>query len=239
MLYHGAIVEDEAEVRSYLNETLTEALSALGCPIRFDVYPSGQRFLTVVQEHYHYDVVFLDIEMPEMDGIELCRHIRQVSPEALVIFISNHASLVFQTFEVQPFRFIRKSQYRQMLPDLARSVAERLEARQHNTVVITETSSGDLYSFDLQKLLYVESQRKECLFVTEQETTAVRCPLKLVEQQLPNASFLKPHRSYLVNCAHVFHITRSSIILTNRQEIPIGRGHLDEVRQQFLSYSMR
>ncbi len=239
MTFHGAIVEDDDSIRSYLQKSLTEALAGCGCDMEFDCYSSGQQFLNVYQEHYHYAAIFLDIEMPGIDGIEVCRQIRQISPEALVIFISGHSSLVFQTFEVQPFRFVRKSHYQQLLPDLAGAVAQQLRGRQHKNLVISEASSGDLYSFHLPDLLYIEAQRKDCLFVTTTGSTAIRCLLKTAEQQLEGQSFLKPHRSYLVNCAHIFHISKTGILLLNRQEIPISRGRADEIRQQFLSYTMR
>ena len=121
-MYQAAIVEDE---EIFLNSTkflLAETFAAKNASVAFDFFLSGDEFLPMIEQHFHYDCIFLDIEMPGIDGLSLCRRIREVSPDALVVFISNKESLVFQTFEVQPFRFIRKSELKEMAAPLVGSI---------------------------------------------------------------------------------------------------------------------
>lgn len=238
-MYQAAIVEDEAQIRSYLKDTLCRSFKEQQIDVAFDTFASGEKFLSMFNQHYHFDMIFLDIEMPGMDGINICRQIREIAPDALVIFISNKEELVFQTFEVQPFRFIRKSEYAKQLPALVNAIVDRLSTLNTYMMRILEPSSGDLFSFDVNKILYVEAQRKDCLIVTTTGELTIRCKLMDIAIKLADFGFLKPHRSYLVNCQYIFYIGKTSLQLTNKEEIPISRGKVGEIKQAFLSYTTK
>ncbi len=109
-MFQAAIVEDEEVFLKRTRELLANTFKEKNVDVAFDFFMSGEELLPMIEQHFHYDIIFLDIEMPGMDGISVCRRIKEIAPDALVVFISNKESLVFQTFEVQPFRFIRKSE---------------------------------------------------------------------------------------------------------------------------------
>lgn len=238
-MYKAALVEDEQEIRSFLSKTLTEQFQKQGVSVAIDSFSSGERFLTVFQEHYHYDMIFLDIEMEGMDGIEVCRQIRAMTHNALVVFISNKESLVFQTFEVQPFRFIRKSHYLEALPRLVDALTEQLNSLAPDLIQICEPFTGDIYSFDASQLRYVEAQRKYCRIVAADSEVMVQCPFKTLEELLLPRQFVKTHRSYLVNLRHIFRIGKTFLTLTDQTEIPVSRSQMDTVRQQLLRFTMK
>ncbi len=238
-MYQAAIVEDEAQVRSYLQSSLISAFHERSIQMGFDSFAGGEGFLSMVQEHFHYDVIFLDIEMPGLDGISICKRVREIAPDALVVFISNKEELVFQTFEVQPFRFIRKSEYDKQLPALADAIARKLQELHPQILRITEAASGDIYSFDIKKILYVEAQRKYCRIVTTTDEVLIRCKLMDLEAKLPKDMFLKPHRSYLVNCMFIYYIGKTALVLTTHEEIALSRNKIEEVKAQFLAYTVQ
>lgn len=203
----------------------------------FDTFSSGTGFLKMFDEHYHNDIIFLDIEMPEIDGIEVCRRIREIMPDSMVVFISGREELVFQTFEVQPYRFIKKKDFQEMLPALTEAVIEKWKQDKGTLLRLEEAGSGDLYSFSLSQILYIEAQRKDCLIVTTTGSFTFRCKFMDLEKKLTPYFFIKIHRSYLVNCRHIFMIGKNDVTLTDSTNLPISRGKTDEVRQQYLAYS--
>lgn len=236
-MYKAAVVEDEQDVMEYIINTLSEGFQKKNLSVSFDGFLSGGRFLREFEKHHHYDMIFLDIEMPEIDGIEVCRKIRAISPGCLVVFISNKEELVFQTFEVQPFRFIRKNEFHKMLPSLIDALEAKLRESGRNILRISEPATGDVYSFDVSQILYIEAQRKDCCINTSSGKTVIRCQFSFLEELLTPYRFIKTHRSYLVNSHHIFYIGRNHLVLTNKEEIPISRGKIDEVKKKFLLYN--
>ena len=102
---------------------------------------------------------------------------------------------------------------------------------------LQENGSNDLYSFSIPHILYIEAQRKDCLIVTTEGTCVFRCRLMELEEKLADCHFIKIHRSYLVNCMHIFRIGKSFVQLTNGTELPISRGKTEEIKQLFLQYN--
>ncbi|SDB34050.1 LytTR family DNA-binding domain-containing protein [Butyrivibrio sp. INlla16] len=237
-MYQAAIVEDEEVLLKSTKELLATTFNEKNVDVAFDFFMSGAEFLPMIEQHFHYDIIFLDIEMPGMDGITVCRRIREIAPDALVVFISNKEALVFQTFEVQPFRFIRKSELSQMAPSLVSSIITELEKRKQQIIKIEEPSGGDVYSFDVRTILYVEAQRKECIVVTDGGMTTIRSKLMSLESALENCNFIKIHRSFLVNMSAITRIQKDSVLLKNGHELPLSRNLRETVKQAFLNHSM-
>ena len=236
-MYQAAIVEDEQEILRYMQARLAKEFEIRSLSVAFDSFSGGERFLAMLREHYHYDMVFLDIEMPGIDGISVCRRIREIAPETLVVFISNKEELVFQTFEVQPFRFIRKSQFDVLASSLADNISEELSRRNPRQLTIVETPSGDVYSFDIQTIRYIEAQGKNCRIVTGSTDTLIRCRLMDLEAQLDGQRFLRPPQSLLVNCRYIVHIGKNEIVLTDHGTVPVSRGKQEEIKQKFLQFT--
>ena len=237
-MYQAAIVDDELDILNSTKALLADEFAKCNTAVAFDFFTDSEDFLSMFESHFNYDIIFLDIEMPNIDGISVCRKIRQLSKDALVIFISNKEELVFQTFEVQPFRFIRKSELKELCPSLVDSIINELKRRSPQTFTIIENNGGDVLSFDARNIIYVEAQRKECKIVTTSGDSTVKMKLMDLEEKLESFHFVRIHRSFLVNMDYIFRITKNSIILTSGEELPISRGSSDTLKQLFINYSM-
>ena len=237
-MYQAAIVEDEELFLRNTKSLLADTFASRKVPVAFDFFLSGTEFLPMIEQHFHYDMIFLDIEMPEIDGISVCRRIRQIAPDALVVFISNKESLVFQTFEVQPFRFIRKSELKELVAPLVDSIISELSRRDQKIIRFEEPGSGDVFSFDISKIKYVEAQRKECLIHTKEGSKSIRIKFMNLEEMLQKYNFIKIHRSFLVNIDEISQIKKESVQLLSGDELPLSRSLREQVKQEFLNHSM-
>lgn len=235
-MMQAAIVEDNKQMGEMIRDALIRTFEQKQAPVAFDVFSEGSAFLSMFEQHYHYDFIFLDIEMPKLDGFEVCRRVRARKPDALVVFISSREELVFQSFEVQPFRFIRKSHLQESLNSLTDALLAEISHRQSRLIQVTEPVSGDIYSFDVNQILYIEAQRKLCRIVCQDHDTLVHCKFMELQELLKEEAFLQIHRSFLVNCKYIFHIGKTNVILTNREEVPLSRNRADEIRSAYLAY---
>lgn len=238
-MFLAAICEDEKDIASYIEKTLANEFGKYNIQVEFDIFNNGNKLLEMIDQHYHFDMVFMDIEMPEIDGISICRQIRKANEDSLVVFISNKDELVFSTFEVQPFRFVRKSHYDNILPDLVTALLAELERRNPTNIQIVEPRSKDIFSFDINKIKYVEAQGKNCTIHSTTNTTDIKISLSDIEALLDKYEFIKPHRSYLVNYKFISSIKKANIELTDGELIPISRNRIDAVKHEFILYTNR
>ena len=175
--------------------------------------------------------------MPEIDGIELARRIRHLQEDVLFIFISNKEELVFQTFEVQPFRFIRKNHFQEELESLIHAIHHHFKKIDSPSVHLTIDSSHRLYSFNPLELVYIEVIGKYCDFVFRDHKHTIRYKLSDAEKLLKNHGFIQIHRSYLVNCRYIFSIGNHSIALDSGEELSLSRNRVDQVKDFFFHFA--
>ncbi|OZG61748.1 DNA-binding response regulator [Bifidobacterium lemurum] len=234
--YRGAVCDDDIDGLDFIERHLRRALSEHGVPMRLDVYARAEQLFAAIQRGTHYDILFLDIDMPRWNGIELTRGLRDLGFQSHVVFISNKEELVFQTFEVQPLFFLRKSHFLETLPLLAQTIAREFRKSSKKVVSVEELHSSRVYSFDIQQLVYIEAIGKQCLFVTTTSKTRIQCRLSAIAERLEPHGFVQCHRSYVVNCRFIFALSRDSLTLDDRGTLPIGRSHQQAVRDAFTSF---
>mgnify|MGYP002508143145 FL=1 len=234
--WQAAACEDNLGALDLIREQLEGAFHAQKLPIVLDAYSDPRMLLKAVGDGRRYDLFFLDIDMPGLNGIELCRRLRADGSRALVVFISGKEELVFQTFEVRPFRFVRKNHFKEELPQLARDISQELRGRTERSIVVAEPHSKRLYTFETRSLLYVEALAKDCRFVTAAGETILTARLMELEERLRPHGFVRCHRSYLVNCQYIFSIQKDTVTLDDRTELPVSRGRAGELREAFFAY---
>ena len=232
----AAICEDEPAVLDYLHRQLKQELTSDGNDYHFDCFTQGNDLLQKIEQGSNYQLFFLDIEMPGINGIEVCRRIRSRNENSLVIFISNKEEMVFQTFEVQPFRFIRKNHFHEELPALVQGIQKALARKKGIMLTLEEEHSNAVYSINMNDILYIEVVGKYCEITTPEQTLTIRYKLSDLAEQLAGYGFLQPHRSYLVNCRSIFSIENTELVLDNGMRIPLSRKRVKEIKEQFMNF---
>lgn len=239
--YHFAICEDDKIFLEYLKTELQEAFAdaANGESFLIDTYSDSCTLLERIQAGESYDALFLDIVMPDISGFELCRRIRSWESGVLIIFVSSKEELVFQSFDVQPFYFLRKNHLDQESGTVTREVMEKLRLNNMDKISLQGVNGSVLFTVSIRDTMYAEAQLRFCRFKMVVGEQSVKLPFREIIRQLEPAGFIRVHRSYLVNYRFIRRIEGQDVELDDGNRIPISRGRTGEVKMAYMQWSRR
>lgn len=225
------VCDDNDVTLYYIAKRIKSESEKIDIPTHIKCYVSANDLLENLLFSSDPCVFFLDIDMPERDGIELAKDILKSSPRAIIVFISNMERYVFRSFEAKPFRFIRKSCFEDEISETFSSIALEINRTLPDSIVI-ETSKSNFY-IEPSKIYYIECCNKTLNIFTENACIPITYKLSDMEKKLENYGFIRTHKGYLVNYNYIFSINRSDILLDNKKLIPVSKYRLEEVKQKF------
>lgn len=182
-----------------------------------------------------FDIIFLDIDMGESNGVEVARRLRRLQARALLIFVTNYVEYSPEGYEVGAFRFLLKSCIREKLPAYYEQALRVLLRRED---VYTYAFNGELFRVRLCEILYLESQGRLVCLHTVQPAHAGRCfygKMEDEEHRLAEAGFLRVHKSYLVNMAHIRHLGYAEVLLDDGTALPVSQRKYATIRTIYLN----
>lgn len=228
-----AIIEDSGQELSLLERYLQAYLSNRQVYRVIDTYTSGDAFLENWPSK-SYDLIFLDILMDGVSGIEVARKIRETDSECLLIFISSSKEYALQGFEVRAFDYLLKplSEERfQKTMDLCQNELAKhiryIEVKESRTLVkipLNEIIYTDYYNH------YIQIHTSARLIRSYQQFD-VFSPLLLCYPQ-----FLCCYRNCIVNMDHVASVDKHDFIMENGERVPITRGNRNAIYQKYADY---
>ena len=207
--------------------------------ISLDAFSSPLTFLSMAKEE-NYRLVFLDIDMPELNGLEVGEQVKGINPQPDIIYLSQREDLVFDTLKLHPFGFIRKSK---IIQDFA-SVLElfvntSLNANSENKK-ITISSKTETLSADIDSIMYIEGNRNYQTFYMKNGTNFdARILMSDLENKLKEHGFIRMHKGYLVNYLYVRQIGTNEVLLTNNKRLPISNKRKDEIMDAYLAITRK
>lgn len=181
----------------------------------------------------HCDILFLDIDMPEISGLEIAKELTIEKGIPLLIFVTSHDELVYESFEYHPFSFIRKSCFDQEIEKVLRDAGEYLESLKRQFYF---RSAGRDLSLPLLAILYFEADGNYLKIYTESGEYRFRSTISDVESRLNQYGFVRIHKGFLVNQAMVQIIGREDIELADGTALPLGRSYAEHARRRLLEY---
>lgn len=229
-----ALCDDDSIFRRSMGKTLAQCFASHGIAIHTEESGSARELLALLG-HRSVDLIFLDIDMPQTDGIALGQQLRALGCSTDIIYVSNLDERVYEIFSIHPWSYIRKSRFSQELPGVIGEYVRTL--RQRTGQLILQNTDGQVRAFAPEDILYVEAAGKiqKLLPAGEAPPFLVRSALHDLEQKLIPVGFIRVHKGFLVNYRYIRKITSRSVILDNGAELPIGRDRLKQARESYLS----
>ncbi len=233
-----AICDDNKSMVDFLIEKVDAILTENGMLHQISGYLSGQDFLN---DHTSnpFDVVFMDIVMPEMDGFEVARQIRRISSNTYIIFITTESSLVYESFDFQPFYFIPKGKP-QVVEERLRHVVGKLAIHTAANEKILIDGAYDKEYVSPTDILYVKSSSNQVTFhFVDGKTKQIRKKLTDLFESLNHYIFAKTHNRVIVNMKHIERVDypNMEILLDNGELIPISRSCKKDFEDAYIRFT--
>lgn len=234
-----AVCDDDELICEAICTRLEKILTACGITVSCDKYVSPELLQkNIIDGTRKYDIVFLDIDMPKLGGIDLAKALRKAGYHIDIVFVSNREDKVFDTFSVQPFGFIRKNNFSHDLNDTLRQYIS-MKVINDCSVVLRTANNSITRTVKVPDIVYIESFKyKQFVYMADGEKIEILMTMKELENKLKGFDVVRAHQGYLVNLKYVQRISRTEIILNynNGQAISISREKTQELKALYLNY---
>lgn len=229
-----AVIEDEKSHRDLLISYLAGWGEKQGKPMELCPFGSAESFWFAYEEQSDFDILFLDIQMAGMDGMELARKVRERDKDAVIVFATGVADYLEEGYEVEALYYLLKPLSAEKVEKCMEKAVSR---RRRERFVTLQTAEGTI-KLSQESVNYVEARGRGCCVgrVGEAGELAVRESLSELERMLDGGEFMKCHRSYLCRVGNIHHIGKEDVFFDDGSSIPVSRRLYRQVNQRFISY---
>lgn len=214
MACHIAVVDDEENDLKHVCNHISDFFSST------DIQLNTYRDALCFPINTNFDVLFLDIDMPQVSGLELAKKYKKRHENALIIFITSHNELVYKACNIHPFDFIRKENLDIEMPDVLEEINYQLS---HLHPSVTFYINGNAYVLRKELILYCESFNHQTEIHFDTSSITVNMQLGDVEKTIDSNHFKRVGRSYLVNMKKVTKLEGTTLYISEQHQIPISR----------------
>ncbi len=230
-----AICDDNLSFTSWLEEQIVDLGKKHFVDLENDIFYTGEVLIDHIRNGKRYDLIFLDIEMLGMNGVDVAFQIRKYDSKVLIIYVTSHESYAPEAFEVSAFRFLIKPVDIEILEKYFISAIENIHIKpeyfeyHYNKVC---------HKIAIKDIMYFQSDKRITYITTNDNVIKCYEKLNAIERRLETANiiFLRVHQSFLINPEYIETYMYNSIILTDGTEISISVKRRKEVAQQYCRF---
>lgn len=184
------------------------------------------------------DLLFLDISMPGESGLSAAEIIHKEYPDTLILFVTNFEHYVFYTFRFRPFRFLRKSELTNELPEALLSAMEALTQASRYLPVMNQSTSANV---KLSHIFSIEKEKQSnYLWVNSREGRyRYRKNMKDLMEELKHPDFIKIGQSVVVNMSHITAIQEKVVVMSDGHRLPLAPSYAAAAKRAYMDFIRR
>ncbi len=228
MDYRIAICDDKQEDREYVQQLTARWAQQRGNQVEMTEFCSAEQFLFSCPQP-DFDLLLVDIERGEMDGVSLAKQVRRTNELMQIVFITGYSDYITEGYEVAALHYLMKPVKEEKLFAVLDRAVERLHK---NTKVLTLETAEEMVRVPLYQVSALEVQRNYVTVHARQDYTVKKSLSELMEQL--DERFFRVGRSAVVNLNDISRVTRSDIYLTDGRIIPLPRGAYDKLNRAII-----
>lgn len=228
-----AMCDDELPFAEQLRSLVMAYAKKRRVELQAETFASAEELLEEIENGAGFEILFLDIEMRKMDGIELGKKLRERSYQTLIIYVSGYDQYMRQLFEAEPFRFLSKPLKQEELENVLDKAFERI-SRFHREL-FTIRFGKNVVNLLCRDIVYLESNKRKVIVHIVRGEYEYYHKLDEAEEELLaiSADFVRIHKAYLVNMEHVEAFQYEKLALRDGTILSISEAHRANVRSRF------
>lgn len=230
-----AICDDDIYSLEAVSGSIMSTFNRCGYSPSIDKYSSPLELKDALKEK-NYNLIFLDIDMPELDGIALGKIIKDSPNPPEIIFVSAREERVFESLSVHPFGFIRKNSFLVDVSKVVESYCKSKQGEGEEGKALNLVSKGRILSIEIGDISYIDSYRDtQYLHLKGQKDPVnVSSTMEKLDEKLKPHGFIRIHKSILVNYRYISRIESLEVLLVDGTRLELSRRKLQEVRAAYL-----
>ncbi|OLS03034.1 LytR/AlgR family response regulator transcription factor [Tissierella creatinophila] len=234
-MFNIAICEDDKNFALELNKTIYRKFLNYNLKCKIQIFYSGEDILhNIFDLGERYDIIFFDIELPGVDGIEVAKNIRYLDEDSIFIFITYLNEKVYEALNLNIFHFIRKDYFHKEIDNILELLIKKLDYLTKS--YLFSIGDEEIY-FKLHDILYFEVLNRKLILNTEDKKHISNYrSLKDIPFNLIENYFYEVYRGVVINLNHVRDFKDDKIILSNDAVIYIARRRSNDFKQEFYKF---
>lgn len=230
MTYKTAVCDDSAADRKYLSDLVRQWARSAGHTVTIAEFPSAESFLFHYAEEKDYDILLLDIEMGNMDGITMAQRLRRENDTVQIVFITGYSDYIAEGYEVDALHYLMKPTGRDKLFSVLDRAAEKLKK---NEKVLTLETGGETIRIPVYQIRYADVQGNYVTIHASVDVT-VKMTLRELASELDDR-FYRAGRSLIINLTRISRVTKTEIRLSDGTALPLPRGAYEGVNRAIIN----
>ena len=229
MHYRIAVCDDSDADRQYIAALAARWAEGAGHTVQITAFSSAEEFLFRYAEKSDYDILLLDIEMGEMDGVTMAKKLRRENDAVQIVFITGYSDYISEGYEVAALHYLMKPVREEKLRAVLDRAAEKLS---RNEKVLYFETGGEMVRVPVRQIRYAEVFGNYVTIHARTDIT-VKMTLGELEKRL-DGRFYRVGRSAIVDLTRISRVTRTEIRLNDGTAVPLPRGAYDGVNRAII-----
>lgn len=234
-----AIVENEQKERDHYCELLKE-YEKENAGTKNEVFLFDNGFDFIEKYPSELDCIFMDIDMPQINGMETSKKIREIDPDVIIIFVTNLPQFAIDGYKVQALDFLLKPfKYIDLKVELEK--IKRFRSVNAKTKSLWISQKGTTRRINLDDIVYIEIMHHDVIIHSLKEEVKFRGSLTAIEEKLDNLTFERISNSFIVNLKFVEGVVKGECKLAGNIYLPISRNnkaHFLDKLNSFMNYDL-
>ena len=226
------VCDDEKKILNTLSEKISQTFLNKDMEIRIFETTSPTKALEYIKSNV-VDVVFLDIDMPILSGMDIAEGLLNEEYKGLLIFVTSHDSLVYSSFKYHPFGFIRKSYFDDEIEEVISRIIDEIS---HIDCIFTYKTNDGIYRVNISEILYFESESNYLLIHLIDKVHKFRGTMSQLEMELSENGFIRVQKGFLVNQKYIEIIRKDEIVMSDNTIISISRTNKEVIKEKIMRY---